>query len=441
MGKNHPMFRLGVRWGTCRVIGVLVLSAFAVLGCSDGSPTLVAATTTIAAPTTTTTTSKPPATTTIAAPTTTTTTSKPPATTTTPPRDLPTATKGDDLGSILASETFNLGELGIGWRITYRSQSITGDPIEVTGTIAAPNLTADQPRPVLSIAHGTTGLADQCAPSLDFPTEAELWAIRPFLEMGWVVTATDYEGLGGPGLHRYIVGESEARGVLDIVRAARSVPGLGADGPVVVWGHSQGGHAALHVAQRWSDLAPELNLVGVAAGAPPSQFLFLEQFLRGSDFQGYLVMAAAGLAAAYDDLELETLVNPEYMELLDELEAGCTRHIFETFNPIPFEDLTTVDTVLELPEWKTRLLENDTNQRPNEVPTIILQGTDDEQIPAISSALLLSQLCVFDDHAPLERREYPGTNHATSVIAYWEDLLEWLQARVEGKAAADHCEP
>ena len=129
------------------------------------------------------------------------------------------------------------------------------------------------------------------------------------------------------------------------------------------------------------------------------------------------------------------------MELLDELEAGCTGHIFETFNPIPFEDLTTVDTIFDLPEWKTRILENDTNQRPNEVPTIILHGTDDEQIPAISSALLLSQLCVFDDHAPLERREYPGTNHATSVIAYWEDLLEWLQARVEGKAAVDHCEP
>ncbi|MDP6947244.1 MAG: lipase, partial [Myxococcota bacterium] len=87
----------------------------------------------------------------------------------------------------------------------------------MTGVIAAPDTFATTPRPVLSIAHGTTGLADQCAPSASFPDVFDLAALTPFLERGWVVAATDYEGLGGPGLHAYIVGESEARGVFDIV--------------------------------------------------------------------------------------------------------------------------------------------------------------------------------------------------------------------------------
>ena len=355
---------------------------------------------------------------------------------------LPASEDSDALGAILDSEPVDLGgwlHLGKAWRVVYRSQAVNGNPIEVTGVIIAPAKSADGPRPVLSITHGTTGLADACAPSLEFPNDYVLGFVAPLLEQGWVVVATDYEGLGGPGLHPYIVGESEARGAFDIVRAAQKVPGLGADGPLVVWGHSQGGHAAMHVAERWTDLAPELDLVGVAAGAPPSQFPLLSTFLQGGDFQGYLTMAGAGLAAAYDELDLASLVAPEYRSLLDELENGCTGHIFDVFNPIPYEDLLTVDDIFALPEWNARLLENDTNQRPNEVPTIILHGDEDEQIPVASSEVLLAQLCALEGHAPLERRVYPGTNHGSSVVAYQDDLIAWLEARVAGDPALDQC--
>ncbi len=356
---------------------------------------------------------------------------------------LPVSADADAPGAILSSEPVELGgwaHLGEAWRVVYRSQAVNGTPIEVTGTIIAPSGPADDPRPVLSITHGTTGVADQCAPSLDFPNDWVLGSITPFLDRGWVVVATDYEGLGGPGLHPYIVGESEARGAFDIVRAAQTVPDLGADGPLVVWGHSQGGHAAMHVAERWTELAPELDLVGVAAGAPPSQLALLSAFLQGSDFQGYLTLAGAGLAAAYDDLDLESLIAPEYRHLLDELENGCLGYVFDIFNPIPYKDLITVDDVFALPEWNARLIENDTNQRPNEVPTIILHGDEDEQIPVASSEALLAQLCALEGHAPLERRVYPGTDHGTSVTAYWDDLIAWLDARVAGEELVDQCE-
>ena len=355
---------------------------------------------------------------------------------------LPASDDSDALGAILDSEPVDLGgwlHLGEAWRVVYRSEAVNGNPIEVTGVIIAPAGSTDDSRPVLSITHGTTGLADDCAPSLGFPDDYTLGFIAPLLEQGWVVVATDYEGLGGPGLHPYIVGESEARGAFDIVRAAQKVPGLGADGPLVVWGHSQGGHAAMHVAERWTDLAPDLDLVGVAAGAPPSQFPLLSAFLQDGDFQGYLTMAGAGLAAAYDELDLEPLIAPEYEHLLDELENGCTGHIFEVFNPIPYEDLLTVDDIFALPEWNARLIENDTNQRPNEVPTIILHGDEDEQIPVVSSEALLAQLCDLEGHAPLERRVYPGTNHGTSVTAYHDELMDWLKARVAGEPALDQC--
>ena len=353
--------------------------------------------------------------------------------------DPPTKQSETPIRSLIQMEEIDVGELGVGFRIIYESKSIFGEPIEVSGLVLAPDLNSEESRPVLSVAHGTVGLADQCAPSRQEPV-ANLELIKPFIEAGWVVVASDFEGLGSDGIHHYIVGESEARGVFDIVRAAKNIEGLNADGPLVVWGHSQGGHAALHASQRWLDLAPELNLVGVAAGAPPSQFPLLRSFLQSGPFQGYLVMVGASFGSAYPELDYESLIKSEYLPLLEELEKGCTGHVFDIFNPIPYEDLVTVDDVFSLPDWNARLTENDTNQRNVQVPTVILHGTDDEQIPFIASQLLLGQLCAFSLSAPIELREYPGTNHATAVTEYWSDLIDWSNERISGAPANDQCE-
>ncbi len=341
----------------------------------------------------------------------------------------------DALGAILAVEEIDFAdETIVGWLVTYRSRSVSGDPIQVTGTIVAPNSVATEPRPVLSVAHGTTGMADMCAPSLGYTGEdVELNAlVQPLLDDGWVVVASDFEGMGGPGLHPYIVGASEAQGVFDIVRAAQTDSSLGAEGPLIVWGHSQGGHAAMHASQLWQDIAPELDLVGVAAGAPPSQFPLLKDFLMDGPFQGYLVMVAAAFAQAYDELSLEAIVEPEYLPLVEELELGCTGHIFEIFNPIPFEDLTSVDDIFADPAWNARLIENDTNQVPNQTPVVILHGDQDEQIPAISSQILLDQICALEGHDHIERILYEGHTHGSAVQAYWSDFLSWINDRIVG---------
>lgn len=129
---------------------------------------------------------------------------------------------------------------------------------------------------MISWAHGTIGSADDCAPSRDtVSAAAHVWNEHPhellnqFLKKGWAVVMTDYEGLGTYGRHPYLLGESEARGILDIVRAARRLhPEISARLAIV--GHSQGGQAALfgaHFAPKWT---PELDLRCVAALAPAS---------------------------------------------------------------------------------------------------------------------------------------------------------------------------
>lgn len=142
--------------------------------------------------------------------------------------------------------------------ITYRTLGIKGRLVNVTGTLALPKGRAPKHGwPVFSWAHGTTGIADRCAPSRNNLDSASNVLLNKVLKAGFAVVRTDYEGLGGLGEHPYLNGVSEGRSVLDIVRAARRrYRSIGRT--MLIGGHSQGGHAALwaaSLAHRWT---PEL---------------------------------------------------------------------------------------------------------------------------------------------------------------------------------------
>src|SRR5262249_22535089 len=139
----------------------------------------------------------------------------------------------------------------------------------------APDTPATEKRPIVAWAHPTTGVVPRCAPSLAWFGFQQIQGLADMLARGYVVTVTDYPGLGTPETHPYLVGDSEARAVIDSVRAARTIPEVVADDRVAVWGHSQGGQAALFTGMIVNQYAPELTLVGVAAAAPATDLATL----------------------------------------------------------------------------------------------------------------------------------------------------------------------
>lgn len=165
---------------------------------------------------------------------------------------------------------------GQNWLVLYLSEALNGDPIAVSGIIALP----DEPPataagyPLVTFAHGTVGVCHTCAPSRDTATSGAHWMnkypqpmLNGFLDRGWAVAMTDYEGLGVTGRrHPYLHGESQARGVLDIVETTRRLfPDVIGEQFAIV-GHSQGGQAALFAAHHAEGRVA--GLVGVAAIAP-----------------------------------------------------------------------------------------------------------------------------------------------------------------------------
>ncbi|MCB0972282.1 MAG: hypothetical protein KDA97_12310, partial [Acidimicrobiales bacterium] len=148
------------------------------------------------------------------------------------------------------------------YRIMYLSESVLDEPIAVTGIATVP--TAEAPaegRTMMTTAHGTTGIADECAPSKKGGANEGTLVRRAFADTA-VVASTDYEGLGTPGRHPYLVGESEGRSVIDALLAARELPDAETGTRFGIAGYSQGGHGALWAAEVSAEWAPDLELVG-----------------------------------------------------------------------------------------------------------------------------------------------------------------------------------
>jgi fermentation-respiration switch protein FrsA (DUF1100 family) len=326
----------------------------------------------------------------------------------------------------------------------YASTTAAGAPSVVTGLVYVPLTTPPAGGyPVVSWAHGTNGMAPTCAPSLTPQTlSSDMDTYRnDLLDHGWELVASDYQGEGTAGPLPYLVGSVSAQNTIDIVRAARRLPAAHASVDYAVWGHSEGGQTAVFTNQIGPSYAPELHMVGVVAGAPPSQFGLIYQFLSGSRYRFYLFMAAVGFHTAYGDrAPLGEVLTPLGLSLVPTVNKGCFDYLQKTLDRYTLPQLTTGDP-FKIPTWQTLLQDNDPGQiaKASPVPLLMVQGGSDEQIPVASTALLAQHLCGLGQ--TVQRWIYPGQNHVGAVRFYVPDMVKWLSARFAGNPAPVQMSP
>jgi alpha-beta hydrolase superfamily lysophospholipase len=327
------------------------------------------------------------------------------------------------------------------YRVMYVSESEVGAPIAVTGLVMVPSSPPSAGGfPVVTWGHGTNGMADVCAPSLDPSTSVPLANV--LLDQGWEITASDYQGEGTPGLLPYLVGESAARNTIDIVRAARHIPFAHASARYVVWGHSEGGQTAMFALHIASSYAPQLHLEGVVAGAPPSQLGAIYLFLQNSPFRFYAFMVAGGFHAAYGDklAPLSEVLTPQAIRLLAVLDQGCSGYVAGKVDVYSLAQLVKTDP-FTVPAWQALISANDPESfaAPSSVPLLIVQGGSDEQIPVVSTLLLAQHLCSIGQD--LERWIYPGQSHGGVIAPSMPDMVHWIADRFAGEANPDPYRP
>src|SRR5690348_687749 len=200
------------------------------------------------------------------------------------------------------------------WRMLYRSTSAVGEPTAVSGTLLVPYGRMRGPRPLIGYAVGTHGIGDAAAPSrlLARGLDWEAGLIAMVLARGWAVAITDYQGLGTPGDHTYMVGRALGPNVLDAMRAARQLfpEELPEQGPAAIIGYSEGGAAAAWAAQLQPAYAPDPPLSAVVAGAAAANVEAGGENLNGSFSSFFWASGGTGSAAAYPELDLDSYLPP-----------------------------------------------------------------------------------------------------------------------------------
>jgi acetyl esterase/lipase len=347
-------------------------------------------------------------------------------------------------GSLIRSEPMMFAPAGAqAYRVLYRSVGMRGEPIAVSGVIVVPPGPAPAGgRPIVAWAHPTTGVVPHCAPSLAIFVFQQMAGLRQLIEQGAVVAATDYPGLGTAGPHPYLVGDSEARAVIDSVRAARSLPGVGDGSSFAVWGHSQGGQASLYTGLIAKTYAPELRLVGVSAAAPATSLVTL----MGDDFKSsggknLTAMTLWSWSRVYG-APIDKVVVPEAMPTVDRLSNECIESIFDilerrqTEKPLE-QQFLSVPNIATVEPWRSLAMRNTPGTLPPQIPLFLAQGTTDNIVrPEVTRAYMERQCKAGGNVAMMW---VPNVGHGFVAKDSADAAVAWMMDRFAGRPVPSDC--
>lgn len=332
-----------------------------------------------------------------------------------------------------------------GWAVLYRSTGHAGAGVAVSGLVLAPTRDANGgsspppdggSHPIVAWAHGTTGLADACAPSRQGAVGLGYEPLLELVRRGFVVTATDYEGLGTAGIHPYLVGSSEGRSILDSIRVARALADAGAGERAAIVGISQGGHAALWAGELVDAYAPELDVAGVVAASPPMDLRAVQREVLDRDEVGAAawlesLMVAAAWRRVYD-APFEGVLTDEAEGIVRRLEDECPWAIAP-----PSRDPFRIDP-RELSEWQALLEANSVGQRAARPPILVLAATEDVLVPRSTIPIGVDRLC--STGSSVELRWVDGPHEATLADPIGAAMaMSWSIDRLEGRPSVDGC--
>lgn len=369
------------------------------------------------------------------------------------------------------------------WRIAYISSDMAGKKTVVTGLVIAPKGAAPKGgRPIMSWAHGTTGTAQNCGPSqVGNPTaplneyflmNGNSWtdygvpAIDEFIKAGYVVVATDYQGLGGGGKHQYQLAVTQAHDTIDAIRAAGSMKETGAGKSAIVYGWSQGGSAVTASASAADYINQKgtafdgIVLAGAVAMAPPDFSTLAPpggltdanaQAMIGGiakSFSGsianfnHFAMVLWGAQATYPGrLKLSDILTDEGVKAVNTIMANkCVHGSADAFTYAYGDQFAALikPSADNAKAWGEVLIASAGTSAKPVAPVIIYWGTKDIVAPPIMHKIYRERMCKLGGN--VARMQLAGEKtHFATPGASQPLYLPWIADRLAGKPAPDGC--
>ncbi|OPX08710.1 S9 family peptidase [Mycobacterium sp. AT1] len=325
---------------------------------------------------------------------------------------------------------------GAAYRILYSTLNQHGQPAVSTAAVFLPKRPAPEGGwPVVAWAHGTVGLGDDCTPSAQPRSARDDEYLSHWLDQGYAIVASDYVGLGTPGLMSYLNSMATAHAVVDSVLALHHMD-LPLSPEWAIIGQSQGGGAAVNSA-RWAtefSAGSGLDYRGVVATGTPANIEAVIK-LGGPDLalpaqlgpaaNSYTAYILAGFREANPDIDVDSVLSPVGLDAVAKAETTCKPQLDTelagmtptTFFSRPLAALPGVDAALDA-YMGTAVTGYDR-------PIFLGAGLLDTDVPAKSSLVLYDQLTTNNQDVTL--KIYPDEDHSGTVLASTPDTTPFLR--------------
>jgi Secretory lipase len=336
------------------------------------------------------------------------------------------------------------------YQLLYRTNDGHGHAVANVTTVIVP----DGPRPsggrkLVSLQDAEDSLTHNCAPSYQLRIGernnddllVELNATAPeLIAAGRVIVIPDPEGPDSAAFVRV----SEAHAILDSIRAAEHFAPAQLDGartPVGLAGYSGGGNETLAADELAPTYAPELNVVGAAAGGAFENSRPADKYVEATE-SGVVMVAMIGLERALPDLGWSKLLNRYGRGVEKAVEKGpaCVSPMSAPYQPIP--KWSKVKNLLGVPRIARAIDENALGHRAPKTPTYLYISTHDQLISPAGQSRLAARYCKTGTRLDFYRdpARYPVSDHLAAAIAgFIPRALSYLSDRFGDKQAPDTC--
>lgn len=362
---------------------------------------------------------------------------------------VPPATMPDDPGVLIRQEPIEgapvLDGAGTNLRILYSSTEGLGGQAKnvISGALYLPK--GDPPEggwPLLVWSHGTVGIGDLCAPSYDGRGERDPKYLNPWLEKGYAIAASDYQGLGTPGTHPYMDARTMAFNNLDLIRALQSSDFPLSD-KVVIAGQSQGATGALATASHAEAYAPDVNLGGViATGIPHFSPSVIWDLVSNGDPDAVsasvpLTLYMLTFTEMLDpDFRLEGILSDKAKPVVSEINDTS---VFDFIEASQIAGLSSGNTFESRPEFGLLKVfsRTDLPDMGFKTPVFAGSGTEDKITPFWMQQEFISDACAAG--ASISATTYDGANHNEGLLQSTQDAQKFADTILSGGSVETTC--
>jgi acetyl esterase/lipase len=332
------------------------------------------------------------------------------------------------------------------YRIRFASLDYDGSGAEITAMLFVPRYPAPASRPILVFGPGTTGIADDCAPSRERPEERYFGRYREnglsYAGAGFIAVIPDYLGFDDPGRpQRYFSRPVEGHVMLDAARAVyrffeSTAQTVRPRQKVFAAGYSQGGHAAFAAADLHAWYAPEVPLAGVIGFGATCD---VEALLREGPAYAPYIFSSYSVIYGKLDVDPALYLQERLARTLEEDVARMCVDQFQSYYGFDGSKVYRPDfhgalygrkLAQDFPSLYRRLEENKSGLSGHGLPALLLQGEKDVIVTPATQLSFVKALRLAG--SPVKYIEYPGVPHKGTRQAGFSASAEWMERIARG---------